>query len=158
MSVRRRFEGHGFPLLITTNTEGRKPIFRSEAAIQMFLCVIGEVRRDAGLEIFAWVVMPDHVHLVLRASPPLTMGHSMQLIKGRFANRYNEFHSRQGRVWQDRYHTRVLTSERAVAAAIEYVHHNPVAAGLATSQLEYQWSSAGLILEGTGRGVESLPG
>jgi REP element-mobilizing transposase RayT len=95
---------------------------------------------------------------VVRASPPVNMGRMMQLIKGRFANRYNEFHSSRGRVWQDRYHARVLASERAVATAIEYVHQNPVEAGLATSQMEYQWSSARLILEGTRRGVELLPG
>ena len=124
----------------------------------MLLGVIGEVRRDTGLEIFAWVVMPDHVHLVQRASPPLTMGRLMQLVKGRFANRYNEFFGRQGRVWQDRYHARTLASDRAVAAAIEYVHQNPVAAGLVASQEEYRWSSARLLLNPKRRGVQLLPG
>ncbi len=158
MSVPRRFDGIGLPCLVTTNTDGRKPTFRSDAAIRMLLGVIGEVRRDTGVEIFAWVVMPDHVHLVLRVSPPLAMGRFMQLMKGRFAKRYNEFQSGQGRVWQDRYHARVLASERAVAAAIEYVHHNPVAAGLVTSQEEYRWSSARLFAGVEGRGVEAIPG
>jgi putative transposase len=124
----------------------------------MILGVMGEVRRDTGLEIFAWVVMPDHVHLVLRASPPLTMGRLMQLIKDRFANRYNEFTGNRGRVWQDRYHARVLASDRAVAAAIEYVHHNPVSAGFVAAPEDFPWSSASLVAKGTSRGVEMLPG
>lgn len=74
MSVRLRFDGHNAPCLVTTNTEGRRPIFRSEPAIRVLLGVMGEVRRDTGLEIFGWVVMPDHVHLVARAPSPLTMG------------------------------------------------------------------------------------
>ncbi len=124
----------------------------------MFLGVIGEIRRDAGLEIFAWVVMPDHVHFVLRASAPLTTGRLMQLIKGRFANRFNEFRGRGGTVWPDRYHARVLGSETAVIAAMEYVHQNPVAAGLVASPEQYPWSSATLLLNPERRGVESLPG
>lgn len=81
----------------------------------------------------------------------------MQLIKGRFSNRFNEFRDSHGRVWHDRYHARVLASDRAVAAAIAYVHQNPVLAGLVVSPTEYRWSSARLILESTGNGVEFLP-
>lgn len=123
----------------------------------MFLDVIGEVRRDTGLEIFAWVVMP--VHVVMRASPPVALGRLMQLIKGRFANRFNEFRGTRGQVWQDRYHARVLASEKALSAAIEYAHQNPVAAGLVASQEEYRWSSARLLLhpEKKGLGVAARP-
>jgi putative transposase len=124
----------------------------------MFLDVIGEVRRDTNLELYAWVVMPDHVHLILRTAPPLTMGRAMQLMKGRFANRYNGFLGRKGPVWQDRYHARVLTSDKALTAAIEYVHHNPVAAGFVVAPEDFPWSSAKLFLAPEPRGVELLPG
>jgi putative transposase len=108
----------------------------------MFLEVIGEVRRDIGFELYAWVVMPDQVHLVLRVPDTSTLGRVMQFIKGRFANRYNQFCGWRGTIWQSRYHARVLRNGRALNAAIGYVHANPVAGGLASSPEEFAWSSA----------------
>jgi len=99
----------------------------------MLLEVMGEVRRDTGFELHAWVVMPDHLHFIIQLRGPSKLGRVMQLIKGRFANRYNKVTGSGGNLWQSRYHARVLRSERALNAAIEYVHANPVVAGLVSA-------------------------
>ena len=142
MSVHRRYEGHGLPTLVTSNVEGRRPLFQSATAVRMLLEVMGEVRRDTGFELNAWVVMPDHIHFVMRVPDTSKLGRVMQLIKGRFAYRYSKFNGSCGTTWQSRYHGRVLQSQRALNAAIEYVHANPVVAGLASYPEEFQWSSA----------------
>jgi putative transposase len=71
----------------------------------------------------------------------------MQLIKGRFAHRYNELNSSFGNLWQSRYHARILRRESALNAAIRYVHDNPVAAGLVSAPEEFAWSSARRFLK-----------
>ena len=108
----------------------------------MLLEVIGEVRRDTALELLAWVVMPDHIHLVLRLPKTTSTSRVMKLIKGRFAWRFNQRTKTVGSVWQSKYHERVLTSERAVENAVTYVDWNPVRAGFVSSPEEFQWSSA----------------
>jgi hypothetical protein len=68
----------------------------------------------------------------------------MQLIKGRFARLYNDLSTKRGSLWQSRYHERALRDERELAAAIDYVHQNPVTASLSgiSRAEDYPWSSA----------------
>ena len=86
--------------------------------------------------------MPDHMHLVIELPDGVTSGKIMRFIKARFARRWNHRLRTDGSVWQARFHERVLTSDRALLAAVDYVHSNPVAAGLAESTEDYVLSSA----------------
>ena len=142
MSVWRRFDHHGFTSLITTNVESRSPVFASTQVARLMLRVIGEVRHETRVRLLAFVIMPDHVHLVLATPPPLRLGRVMQLIKGRFSNRFNRMRKTRGTLWQERHHERALRNERELLAAIEYVHGNPVKAGLADQAESFPWPSA----------------
>jgi putative transposase len=141
MSIWRRFD-HGFPSLLTTNVEGRRPIFRDRAAARFLVEVIHEIAAEEAFQLIAYVVMPDHLHLVAWPRPPVTAGRVMKMIKGRFARRYQAERGQRGAFWQSRYHEEALQSDEALWAAVEYVHHNPVVAGLAENSIEYPWSSA----------------
>ena len=141
MSIYRRFDDH-FPSLVTSNTAERTAIFSSDGVARLFIQILHEVRLETDCELLAFVVMPDHVHLVLQCAAPHPIGQVMQLIKGRFSRRYNEMTGKSGRVWQSRYHERALRGERELFSAIEYVHGNPVAAGLVAEALDFAWSSA----------------
>ena len=147
MSVRRRFDGHGFPSLVTTNVDGRRKLFCSTPAVKLLLQVISEVRHEWRFKLLAFVVMPDHVHLVIAVPPGLAVGRVMRLIKGRFSNRYNRISRSQGSLWQERYHERALRSEHELVVAIEYVHANPIKAGLASQAESFPWSSANSACE-----------
>src|SRR3990172_3055249 len=137
MSIYRRFDDHEFPCLVTSNIADRKAIFSSERAARLFIQILHEVRL-----LFAFVVMPDHVHLVLRSAAAHSIGQVIQLVKGRFSRRYNEMTGKRGRLWQSRYHERALRRESELLEAIEYVHGNPVAAGLVGEAPAFAWSSA----------------
>ena len=143
MSVYRRFDTEGYPSLVTTNVAGRRPVFRSDDAAELLIEIIYEVRRASAFPLMAFAIMPDHIHLVLGPSPADRLGKIMQLIKGRFARRCHSVSGDRGPLWQSRYHERALRGERELLAAIEYVHRNPVSAGLATAPQDYPWSSAG---------------
>ena len=142
MSIYRRFDAGEFPSLVTTNVGDRRPLFNSPTAADMLIKVLYEVRLETSFSLLAFVVMPDHVHLVLRPPSSHRLGQVIQFLKGRFSRRYNEMTGRTGPLWQSRYHERILRSERELVAAIEYVHGNPVAAGLAVVASGFPWSSA----------------
>ncbi len=142
MSVYRRFDNREFPSLVTTSVAERRRVFSSEAAARLFINVLEETRIETGFHLLAFAVMPDHVHLVMSAPASGRLGQVIQLVKGRFARRYNLVHGGSGPFWQSRYHERALRSERELSATIEYVHQNPVAARLAATAAGYPWSSA----------------
>ncbi len=141
MSIYRRFAAKNLPSFVTTNTRERSPIFVPPAACELLIRTIDEVRAENSFLLLALTIMPDHLHLILVPSVE-PLGRIIQLIKGRFAYAYNQGAGRRGAVWQSRYHERTLRSERALLRAIEYVHQNPVTAGLVVDVGDYPWSSA----------------
>lgn len=140
MSLYRRFPSHGQPSFITTNTHERRYIFTDRAAFRLLVHIIYQARAEAPFQLLAFAIMPDHFHLILATEVPL--GRIIQLVKGRFARNYNVNRRTTGPVWQPRYHERMLSSEAALSAAIEYVDNNPVAARLCDTPEDYAWSSA----------------
>ena len=142
MSVYRRFDTEGYPSLVTTNAANRRPVFHSDAAAALLIEIIYEVRRETAFPLLAFVVMPDHIHLVLSPSSVDSLAKIMQLVKGRFARRNHSESGDRGSLWQSRYHEQALRAERELFDAIEYVHRNPVSAGLASAPQDYPWSSA----------------
>lgn len=117
----------------------------------MLLDVIAEVQAATGTAVHAYVIMPDHLHIVLTLRPQQRISRVMQLIKRRFANRWNVRVGRTGSVWQSRFHEEALRSEEALNGAIDYVHWNPVDAGMVSSPEEYAWSSAARENASSGR-------
>lgn len=143
MSVWRRFGGHGFPSIITTNAAERRPIFGDARAADHLALTIAEVEREEDLKVVAWAIMPDHFHIVMAVPAGRTFGRAVQMIKGRFAREFNSTRGASGRVWQDRYHERALRDERQLWAAVRYVLNNPVAAGIVADWRDHRWCYLG---------------
>lgn len=91
------------------------------------------------MEVHAFVLMPDHMHVILTPAPDVSLEKSMQYLKGGFSYL---LHSRLD-VWERSYRERRITDRKAFDVAVRYVHENPVRAGLVTSGLAYDFSSAG---------------
>lgn len=142
MSIYRRFAGHDAPSLITTNVAKRQPLFADSNAARALTLALAEAAAETKATVLAYVVMPDHLHLVLGPNERTSHGRFMRHLKGRFAHRWNRTHNRSGAVWQARFHEKALRTEKALIAAVDYVHHNPVAAGLVDRPEDYPWSSA----------------
>jgi putative transposase len=142
MSIYRRFSGHGLPYFVTTNTAHRRPIFTDPAAIAALIQVLNEVRAETRFRLHAYVLMPDHLHFVTATPERIPIGRVIGLVKGRFAHRWNRRTGTSGSVWQSRFRERALRTAYALRSAIDYVHLNPVEAGLVTDPTMYEWSSA----------------
>lgn len=142
MSIWHRSDTQGFPSLITTNLEGRRRLFLSADAACLFIQTSQDLRCEGHLLLLGFVVMPDHVHLVVTPASGQRISKTAQLVKGRFSHRFNQQTGSSGALWQSRYHERTLFTEEALSAAMEYVHQNPVAAGMVADAAQYPWSSA----------------
>ena len=90
----------------------------------------------------AWVIMPNHVHVVLE--PQVPMPAIMRWLKGRTARTANRILGRTGMpFWQEESFDHWVRSPEELQAAIDYVEGNPVKAGLVETKEQWMWSSAG---------------
>jgi REP element-mobilizing transposase RayT len=121
---------------------GRGPIYLADPKIARIVSD-AIVRFDGErLELIAWVVMPNHVHLLLRviAGFELSIMHS---IKSYTASRANKILKRSGRFWSPDYFDRFIRDHAHFINAKKYIEENPVKAGLCPSPAEWPWGSPG---------------
>ena len=94
--------------------------------------------------IIAWVVMPNHVHVVIEIIQNHPLDKIMQSWKSFTAHEANTILSRTGRFWFPEYFDRFMRDERHLANVINYIHQNPVKAGLVENAIDWPFSSAKL--------------
>lgn len=91
----------------------------------------------------AWVVMPNHCHVLLE-QPRSQLSTILHSWKSFTASQANKFLGRFGRLWQKEYHDRYIRNAEHFSQALEYIHYNPVKAGLTDSPEKWPFSSAAL--------------
>lgn len=100
-----------------------------------FIEIIRDVKKREGWTVFAWAVLQNHFHLVLRTSTvPLWRG--MHGIQNRFSRGFNRRYRRTGSLWQSRYKAKFVNDQSYLDRLVLYVHLNPVKAGLVTNPSE----------------------
>ena len=158
---RRRYNEPGQPRELTFSCYRRYAFFSRERTCAWFCQALEEARTEFGFQIWAYVIMPDHVHVLVNpgeAAPE--MSRFLQAVKqpvAREAIGYVKMHApewldrltvREGtrlrhRFWQPGGgYDRNIASVETLLAMIEYIHANPVRRGLAASIVDWEWSSA----------------
>lgn len=118
----------------------RDAIFLEDVDRQRFLTVLAVVKEASGCQIFAYCLMTNHVHLVLRVTDePLAV--VVKRIGVRYAGWFNHRYGRVGHLFQDRFTSRPVEDDAYLVALLRYVWRNPVEAGLADRAEDYPWSS-----------------
>ncbi len=100
------------------------------------------VRRKRA-HVLAYAVMPDHFHALLVPNEGTTISEVMKSIKGFTARRLNNMLDRSGPLWQRSFYDRMIRGEQQLLETVNYLHMNPVVAGLVAHAEDYQFSSAG---------------
>ena len=103
--------------------------------------VIRERRRKHGFFLTAWVFLPDHWHAVIYPPFPLTISTAMETIKDGATKRINHSRLQSGPLFQPRFFDRALRTVREYNLKVQYIHLNPVKAGLVRSPEDWPWSS-----------------
>ena len=114
-------------------------VFDDDFEAVEFIEALRKVRDLDGWTIFAWCLMGNHYHLVLRTQS-VDLWRSMARLQGVVARSYNRRHRLLGRLWQSRYRARVIDTEDYFRQVISYVHLNPVAADVVTDPADYPYS------------------
>jgi len=89
-----------------------------------------------------FVVMPNHVHILMTVPGEMSLEKAMQLIKGSFSFRANKELEFRGEIWQRGFSDERINDEQSFQQHQEYIDNNPVNAGLANSPVEYLYGSA----------------
>jgi putative transposase len=136
----------GYAHHITQHGNNREDVFLGDEDRRVYLGLLQEQARKYGLEVLAYCLMANHVHLV---AIPHEEGALAQAIGGthlRYAQYVNRLHGRSGHLWQGRFHSCALDRQH-LWLALKYVELNPVRARLCRRAWRYAWSSAALHVD-----------
>jgi len=114
-------------------------VFDDDDEAQEFVETLREVRDLDSWTIYAWCLMGNHYHLVLKTND-VALWRSMARLQGRVSRAYNRRHRFLGRLWQSRYRARVIDTNEFFRHVVAYVHLNPVSAGVVTDPVDYVYS------------------
>ncbi len=141
---------------VTTVTWRRTPFFRSQKEAELMLNVLAHYREQKKYLLHEFVIMPDHLHLLLTPAEDIFLERALQLIKGGFS--YRRGKSKRGLVWQESFTNHRIRDEGDYEKHAEYIRMNPVRARLVERPEMYSYSSAGLIHEKAAMRVRSVAG
>ena len=127
---------------MTFSTWDRRRLFTVESNTRLFLKTLYVYRRQGRFELHAFVVMPEHVHLLLTPAPAVTLERSIQFIKGGYSHALGLELGRKGEVWQRGFTDHRVRDIEDFENHRTYIHENPVKRGLVTSASDYRYSSA----------------
>ena len=137
----QRYPNEGFPYLVTSNVKDRLPLFAERGCCQIVIGGIGFLRTRLGHQVHAYVLLPDHMHLVVTPREGGNISQVMHSLKLYTARQIGALLGSKGGIWQARFYERALRTPKEVEGALAYVHDNPVKAGLADRPEDYDWSS-----------------
>jgi REP element-mobilizing transposase RayT len=121
-------------MLITSVTRNRAPVFQNGANAREAIETLYDVQNLHPFFLYAFVIMPDHCHFLLKVPSPGTISKVMNVYKGCCSMRIGK-----GSIWQRGFHVRIVHD---VPAVIDYIHLNPVRRDLVICPGQYPWSSA----------------
>jgi putative transposase len=136
-----RLTAPGLPHHLIQRGNNRQSIFVDEADCVSYLRELAELADGHGLAIHAYVLMPNHVHLLATPAERETLPRVMQALGRRYVRRFNDRHGRTGTLWEGRYRSTLIETDRYLLACMRYVEMNPVRAGLVNEPGHYRWSS-----------------
>jgi putative transposase len=128
------------PHHVTQRGNGRARVFFGKSDYALYRDLLAASCRAAGVEIWAWVLMPNHVHLILLPTDPDGLRRALAPVHRRYAGVIHARRRRTGHFWQGRFGA-VAMDEPHLAAALRYIALNPVRARLVKQPQDWLWSS-----------------
>jgi REP element-mobilizing transposase RayT len=145
-SARKRSESNVYHVIV--RGEGRQVLFEDDDDRRCFVRMLAKSVENAAAELWAWCLMSNHVHLLLRADfnrlPRL-----MQSLTSGYATYYNERHDHIGHVFSGRYKSIPVDTDEYLMTLVHYIHFNPVCEKLSKT-CDYSWSSYNDYLSSSG--------
>ena len=133
----------GYPHHVIQRGNNRQPIFTSTSDREFLLSLLEENATKFGVAIHAYVLMSNHFHLLVSPQTSDGLPQMMQAVGRRYVRLFNDSHARTGTLWEGRYKSTLIQTDRYLLACMAYIDLNPVRAGLSAQASDYPWSSYG---------------
>jgi len=138
----------GVALHVRHRGHNRAACFFNDLDYRLYLGLLAGFAREHACSVHAYCLMPNHVHLLLTPNAEDGCALMMKRLAQCYTQHVNKKHSRTGSLWEGRYRSCLVTSERYALACYRYVELNPVSAGMVGHPREYRWSSYRANAEG----------
>jgi putative transposase len=145
----------GHPHHVTQRGNGRARTFFGDGDYALYRDLLAENCRTAGVDVWAWCLMPNHVRLILVPSDPDGLRRALARVHRHYAGIIQARRKRTGHFWQGRFGAAAM-DEAHLAAALRYVSLNPVRARLVERAQDWRWSSTRAHLRGRDDGLTAL--
>ncbi|MCS7101111.1 MAG: transposase, partial [Burkholderiaceae bacterium] len=126
-----RVAAAGYPHHVIQRGIDRQPVFRAPADYRRYLECVADQLAVREVALHAYVLMPNHVHLLLTPGTREALSRFMQGIGRRYVRWFNDAYARSGALWEGRFRCTVIDADRYLLACMRYIELNPVRAGLA---------------------------
>ena len=127
---------------LTFSTWRWRRLFVVDAYARLFLKTLFHYRREGRYALHVFVLMPDHVHLILTPAQDVTIERAVQLIKGGYSHALGTLIGRNSEIWQRGFTDHRIRDAQDFVHHRNYVHQNPVVASLVFNSSEYRYCSA----------------
>lgn len=136
-----RYNLPGQPQHVILRGNNRSIIFVAEEDYHFFLDCLRQAAEQHGCAIHAYVLMTNHVHLLMTPEREDSIGKALQSLGRRYVQYFNYTQKRTGTLWEGRYKATLIDSERYLLTCYRYIELNPVRANMVVHPREYSWSS-----------------
>lgn len=141
MPRKPRFTLPDLPMHIVQRGNNRQAIFFADEDRRAYLGWLAEAAERWGCAVHAYVLMSNHVHLLVTPSSAEGVSRMMQYLGRQYVPYINRRHQRTGSLWEGRYRASLVQTDRYLLACSRYIERNPVRAGLVSTPGEHPWSS-----------------
>lgn len=140
----KRYQESGQSHFVTFSCYRRPPRLRSPTRCDLFVGKLEQTRKRFGLRVYGYVVMPEHVHLLLSEPDHELLATALQSLKlsvSKSLPRPGAASGEPARLWQSRYYDRNVRDHAEFVEKLRYIHRNPVKRGLVERPEDWPWSS-----------------
>lgn len=136
-----RYNLPGQPQHVILRGNNRNIIFVADEDYHFFIECLQKAAEQHGCTIHAYVLMTNHVHLLLTPEREDSIGKTLQSVGRRYVQYFNYTQKRTGTLWEGRYKATLIDSERYLLTCYRYIELNPVRANMVEHPRDYAWSS-----------------
>ncbi len=133
----------GYPHHVIQRGNNRQAIFSTPADYRLLLNLLDENTKKFDVAVHAYVLMSNHFHLLATPETQDGLPQMMQAVGRRYVRYFNDAQGRTGTLWEGRYKSTLIQTDRYLMACMAYIDLNPVRGGLVAQARDYPWSSHG---------------
>ncbi|MDO9277187.1 MAG: transposase [Polaromonas sp.] len=153
MARQPRLTVPGYPHHVIQRGNNRQPIVLDDADRLRLLALLAEHAPRCRVALHAYVLMDNHFHLLATPETQEGLSQLMQAVGRSYVRYFNNRHGRSGTLWEGRYKSTLIETDRYLLACMVYIDLNPVRAGMVAEPAQYPWSSHRHFI---GQGVDKL--